>query len=247
MNKKDGEEMKKDRIMINDIPAIRWGEDSNRIFMAVHGKMSHKEDPVIGVLSEEVVRKGYQLISFDLPEHGERCDERAYPWNIPNGISDLETILDYVKGLGEEISLFGCSLGAYFSLIALKTYPFRQTLFLSPVVNMVHLIEGMMKAEQVTADELKKKEIIKTSFGEQLEWEYYEYVKTHPVFEWKSRTSILCGGSDEMILKGDILDFCSRFSCRLEIMEGSGHFFHTERQLEFLRKWITDEVTDSLE
>lgn len=43
-----------------------------KIFIAVHGNMSNKEDAVIQILAEEADRKGYQVLSFDLPEHGER-------------------------------------------------------------------------------------------------------------------------------------------------------------------------------
>ena len=64
--------MKIERININNIPSIIWGEKSNKVFIAVHGNMSNKEDEVIKILAEKLVSKGYQLLSFDLPEHGER-------------------------------------------------------------------------------------------------------------------------------------------------------------------------------
>ena len=63
--------MKTERIKINDIPSIIWGEKSNKVFIAVHGNMSNKEDEIIKILAEKVVIKGYQVLSFDLPEHGE--------------------------------------------------------------------------------------------------------------------------------------------------------------------------------
>jgi len=65
-------------IKINDIPSIIWGEKSNKVFIAVHGNMSNKEDEVIKILAENVVSKGYQLLSFDLPEHGERKENTNY-------------------------------------------------------------------------------------------------------------------------------------------------------------------------
>ena len=34
--------------------------------------MSNKEDAVIQILAEEADRKGYQVLSFDLPERGEK-------------------------------------------------------------------------------------------------------------------------------------------------------------------------------
>ena len=39
--------MFKERFKINNIPAILWGEKSEKLFIAVHGNMSNKEDAVI--------------------------------------------------------------------------------------------------------------------------------------------------------------------------------------------------------
>ncbi len=52
--------MKIERIKINNIPSILWGEKSRKAFIAVHGNMSNKEDEVIKILAENVVSKGYQ-------------------------------------------------------------------------------------------------------------------------------------------------------------------------------------------
>lgn len=57
------------------IPAILWGKNTGNLFLAVHGNMSNKEDDVIVVFAEEAIKKGYQVLSFDLPEHGERQNE----------------------------------------------------------------------------------------------------------------------------------------------------------------------------
>ncbi len=64
--------MLKENILIDDIPAILWGNDSTEIFIAVHGNMSSKSDIPIRILAEKVVPLGYQVLSFDLPEHGEK-------------------------------------------------------------------------------------------------------------------------------------------------------------------------------
>ena len=70
--------MKTERINIGNIPSIIWGEKVNKVFIAVHGNMSNKEDDVIKILVEKVASKGYQVLSFDLPEHGERKDDTNY-------------------------------------------------------------------------------------------------------------------------------------------------------------------------
>ena len=65
--------MQKTRIKINRIPALVWGEKSDKVYLCVHGKMSSKESAEgIAAMAQE---KGYQTISFDLPQHGERKDD----------------------------------------------------------------------------------------------------------------------------------------------------------------------------
>ena len=39
--------MKTGRMKIDNIPSIIWGEKSSKVFIAVHGNMSNKEDEVI--------------------------------------------------------------------------------------------------------------------------------------------------------------------------------------------------------
>ncbi len=86
--------MKKERININNIPSIIWGEKSSRVFIAVHGNLSNKEDTVIEIFAEKVVSKGYQVLSFDLPEHGERKDDKTYLCKVQNGVNDLKQIIE---------------------------------------------------------------------------------------------------------------------------------------------------------
>jgi len=232
----------KRKTLIGDIPAIVWGESSKSLLIAVHGKYSHKEDQVMNILAEQMSEKGYRMISFDLPEHGERSEKEDYPMSNENVISDLKTVLEFAKDLSDDISLFACSLGAYFCLKAYDDFVFKQVLFLSPVVNMLSLISGMMKSEAITEEELKKRQIIQTSFGEKLEWDCYSRVKNNPVSHWDSRTSILYGELDAVISRNDVESFCKEFSADLVVLNGSEHYFHTEAQFDFFRKWLKEVV-----
>ena len=65
--------MNTEYIKINGIPAIVWGEMSDKVWLCVHGKMSSKE--AFESLAEIAEKKGYQTLSFDLPQHGDRKDE----------------------------------------------------------------------------------------------------------------------------------------------------------------------------
>ena len=100
--------MKKKYLKIDNIPAVIWGAGSSKVFLAVHGNKSNKEDIVIEMLAKTAVNRGYQIVSFDLPKHGDRVYEDTL-CNAQNCTEELLKIYDYVKGKYEKISLWACS------------------------------------------------------------------------------------------------------------------------------------------
>lgn len=222
---------------IENIPALLWGESSEKIYVVVHGYMSNKEDQFIQIFAEEAVASGYQVLSFDLPEHGARKND-DYKCSVQNGTRDLEIIMKYAEGLSKDISLLACSMGAYFSLMAYKNKSLNQCLFLSPVVDMEKIIAGMMTYFEVTEDRLSLEKEIELSNGQTLYWDYYQYVKANPVNRWDNKTAILYGENDNLVSEKEISLFAENFKCDLKIMKGAEHYFHTVEQLEFFRKWV---------
>ncbi len=111
--------MKKEKLQIENIPAVFYGEDSEKLYLFVHGKLSKKEEAEN--FANIAVNAGYQVLSFDLPEHGERKNH-PYKCTVQNGVHDLTVIHEFIKNKFASISLYACSLGAYFSLVA---YPRR--------------------------------------------------------------------------------------------------------------------------
>lgn len=126
---------------INGIPSIIWGKPSSKVFIHVHGKMSRKE--YAGQFARIAESKGYQTVSFDLPEHGERQNS-DYRCDVWNGTHDLNVIADYVFTHWESVSLYACSLGAYFALNCYADRSFEKCLFQSPIVDMKWLVQHMM-------------------------------------------------------------------------------------------------------
>lgn len=230
--------METKRIKINNIPSIIWGEKSSKVFIAIHGNMSNKEDKVIEILANKVTNKGYQLISFDLPEHGERKIDTNYLCKVQNCVNDLKQIIEYAKVNYNEINIWACSIGAYFSLLAYKDEDLKQCLFLSPVVNMKIIIENMMLWSNTTEKELNEKQEIKTDFGQTLYWDYYLYVKENPITNWNKKTYILYGNKDNMQNESIIKDFSNEFNCDLTILKNGEHYFYTEEQLNFYNDWL---------
>lgn len=230
--------MKIERIKINNIPSIIWGEKSGKVIIAIHGNMSNKEDEVIKILANSAVNKGYQVLSFDLPEHGERKQDTQYLCKVQNCVKDLKQIIDYAKTIYHEINIFACSMGAYFSLLAYKDEEISKCLFLSPVVNMKIIIDNMMLWSNTTKKELEERQEIKTDFGQTLYWDYYVYVKNNPISDWNKETYILYGNKDNMQNENIIREFSQKFNCNLCILENGEHYFHTKEQLDFYKKWI---------
>ena len=230
--------MKTERIKINDIPTIIWGEKSKKVFISVHGNMSNKEDEVIKILAKEVINKGYQVLSFDLPEHGERKESKEYLCKVQNCVNDLKQVMKYAKANYNEINLWACSMGAYFSLLAYKDEDIKQCLFLSPVVNMKVIIDNMMLWSNTSEKDLKLKQEIKTDFGQTLYWDYYKYVKENPIVSWNKKTCILYGNKDNMQEQNIIKEFSNKFNCELSILENGEHYFHTEEQLNYYKNWL---------
>lgn len=223
------------KIQIENIPAIIYGTDSSKVYIFVHGKYSKKEEAesMAGIAE----KFNYQVISFDLPEHGERKSEQ-YPCTIQNCICDLREIHSFVKEKYTNISLYACSLGVYFSLVAYQNLKFSKCLFLSPILDMERLIQNMMKWSNISEKELEEKSEYETSFGETLSWNYYEYVRNNPVKKWESQTFIMYGEKDNLTEK-DVLDsFSVKNNCIVDVMTNGEHYFHTNEQLAYLDNWL---------
>ena len=203
--------------------------------------MSNKEDDVIEIFAKQAIKLGYQVLSFDLPEHGERAKEST-PCKVQNCIKELALVMNYTKENWRNISLFACSMGAYFSLLEYKDEVINQALFLSPVVNMKRIIKNMMKWFNIDEQYLKNEQTVKTLIGQNLYWDYYCYVKEHPVDKWNMPTSILYGAKDDLCEEDTILNFVKRFNCNLTVMDKGEHYFHTQEQLNFFEKWLESSI-----
>ena len=231
--------MKKETLSIHKIPAILWGEKTDSIYLYVHGKMSSKEDAQR--FAKIAIPRGYQVLSFDLPEHGDRKGEN-YPCVVWNCVHDLEIIGKYVCENWNDICLYGCSLGAYFSLLAYKDLPIRKCLFPSPVLDMERLIQNMMGRFNISEQELREKQRIPTPMGEALDWDYFCYVRDNPVQKWSVPTAILYGSEDNLTEHKVVEEFTQRFNCDLTVLDGSEHWFYSEWQLDFFDEWIIQHI-----
>lgn len=231
-----------EHIKIQGVPAVIYGDPSDQLFLFIHGRNGYKEEAES--FANIVCQKGYQVLSFDLPEHGERKGE-AGTFNPWNAVPEFKRILCEAKNRWQQISLRANSIGAYFSLLSFAEEPMEQCLFVSPILDMEQLIINMMTWSGVTEEQLKQQKLIPTKFGESLSWEYLQYVRENRIETWKTPTSILYGSRDQLTERAVVDAFVQKYSCDLTVMPGGEHWFHTPEQLERLDQWTKDATFDS--
>ncbi len=229
--------MNRRALKINHIPALIWGDPSDKLFIAVHGDQSNKADVPIEIFAREAVQKGFQVLSFDLPEHGERKAESIL-CKAQVCVDELHSIMEYARKNWNRISLFANSMGTYFSLLAFRDEPLEKCLLLSPLVDMERIITNMMTWFNVSEERLRNEQEIATPIGKTLYWDYYSYVREHPVDKWDAPTVILCGTEDNVCEYETVDSFVKRFGAKLERMKGGEHYFHTEEQLKYYHLWL---------
>ena len=230
--------MQTESFRLGNIPCILWGEPKEKIYIHVHGKQSRKEYAEhFAAIAES---KGYQTLSFDLPEHGERVggSMRCDVWN---GVRDLDTIADYASSRWNSVSLFACSLGAYFSLNAYADRKLEKCLFQSPIVDMEWLVKHMMLWSGVSETELREKKEIPTEI-EPLRWDYYRYILENPVERWLFPTFVLYGGKDNLQPPSSLQSFCDKFGAALSVSENSEHPFMGKDDFAIVDGWLRKNI-----
>lgn len=231
----------KKKIRIDGIPAIILGVPSRKVYLYVHGQNGEKEEAYR--IAEIICRYGYQVLSVDLPEHGERKNEinSFDPWHI---VPELNNVMEFAKEHWNRISLFANSIGAWFSMISFYNEHLDNCLFVSPVLDMRQLISKMMDWANVSEQQLRQEHIISTPFGQTLSWKYWEYALSNPIEKWKIPTKILYGENDNLIDRDMVEHFAKKFRCDLTVMENGEHWFHTQEQLEVMQKWLNQSVSN---
>lgn len=169
---------------------------------------------------------GCEVIGFDY--------KAQTPWEAK---TEFAAFVDPLCEQYESVTLVANSIGAYFAMHALAGRRIEKAFLISPVADMERLMADMMKWAGVTEADLREKREIPTDVGETLSWEYWCYAKANPVV-WDGPIHILYGGEDEMIAFNSVSAFAERTGASLTVMEGGGHWLHTEEQMAFLDAWI---------
>ncbi|MBQ3871575.1 MAG: GNAT family N-acetyltransferase [Clostridia bacterium] len=159
------------------------------------------------------------------------------PWESGREIYEKVSKL---KGKYESIILIANSIGAFLSMYSGIDSLVEKAFFISPIVDMESLILGMMAMDGVTEDELKSRGRIITPSGNDLSWEYLSFVRDNPV-RWNAETYVLYGSLDNMTSRSSIERFAREKCAGLTVLYGGEHWFHTDRQMEYLDSWLKGE------
>lgn len=236
--------MREERFCIGHIPAVLCGEPSDRVWLFLHGKHGRKEEGLD--FAELACPKGWQVLSIDMPEHGQRqgSPEKLVSWTVA---PELKAVMNYARSRWPQVALRANSIGAWFAMQAFAIAPPVRSLFVSPILDMAELIRSMMGWAGVTEADLEARGEIATAFGETLSWRYWQYALDHPITRWDSPTAVLYGGADNLTPRRTAEAFVARFHADLTVMEDGEHWFHTPEQLDVLRRWtLTNLEEDSL-
>ena len=157
--------MRPERVQIGGIPALLYGAPAERGYLFLHGQMGRKEEAE--AFAQVVCPKRYQVLSIDLPAHGERQGrgEKLTPWVA---VPDVWAAWEWAERRWRAVSLRANSIGAYFAMLAVDRLD--RALLVSPVLEMEDLIFSMMRRAGVTPEQLQKQGEITTSFGQTLSW-----------------------------------------------------------------------------
>lgn len=234
--------MKQESLEFAGLPALLWGERAERAYLYVHGQGGSKEEAA--AFAAAACRRGWQVLSVDLPGHGVRTKEGGAfdPWHV---VPELEWVLECARARWAAVSLYAVSIGAWFSMLAFAGQPLERCLLVSPVLDMPALIGRMMGWAGVSEEQLKTRRIIPTAFGQTLSWEYLRWARQHPIREWRAPTRILYAGRDELTDRSTADAFAARFGCALTVMEEGEHWFHTPEELAVLRHWEQEQLQEN--
>ncbi len=208
-----------------------WNNIMVNAIVYVHGKGgSPAESEHYRRLFQKHGITDFEVIGFDY--------KSQTPWESKE---EFRNFFREVKKKYGKVILIANSIGAFFSICSLNEEIIQKALLISPVVNMEKLIADMMKWANVSEEELFRKKEIATSFGETLSWNYLSWVREN-TFSWNVPTEILYGENDNMQSLETVCGFAEKFGATVTVMKNGEHWFHTEKQMEFLDEWAIHSI-----
>lgn len=131
------------------------------------------------------------------------------PWDAGK---QFAAMMDEKRKGYEKITLIAQSIGAYFSMCAGLDKYIDRAYFISPIANMERLIMDMIGWAGTDEATLREKGIIPVDFGDDLSWDYLQYVRNNPI-SWSIPTEILYGSLDNLQSRETVETFAKDHNC----------------------------------
>ena len=230
-------------IDINGVPSKLFrAENAHATVLAVHGFGGSKESSAITGLAERISPKGLNVLTFDLPAHGERSGgaEQLDPMRC---IEEIIAAERYIKAeLTEEISAFATSFGGMCLLHRIERLPhsFRKIVLRVPAVNMAYSLFAISKGcDPSLTIEKAKEQGFHIMLGREylIPYRFYEALTEMHCMRsndsWNSGSILtIRAENDELVQPSDTLEFLRHNpEMRSLCISGSGHRMSEPEQL----------------
>lgn len=233
--------MKSDLIIENGERPISatlfYGARTERAVIALHGFTSNRKSETVTNIAQVATADNAAVLSFDMPEHGDRRAQKG-TLTVKNVLEDYIEVIKYVKEeVSDRISLFGSSMGGYFSLLAARFEPnIEQILLKSPALNPIKTLTKAMKEcdNEARCEQLRK--LVREITGGGNAYDVYELVKKYPY----PKTDIIWGKKDEVVDSYDIKSFVAAAPKQVALTAITcGHKFLTVNAQKSLSEWFS--------
>jgi|GEM_PF-684891 len=225
-----------EELLLDGVPALRWGKPGGRAVIGVHGQFSNKHDPVMARCGDVIASWGDQLITFDLPAHGDRQDDKAF---TPMDASpEVRAFARLARSQSTEVSLLANSIGAYFSLCDTPAGTFERAWMVSPLLDLEYYIRDIMAEYSVSDEQLEAQTVIDTPRGV-LERSYLRFVEEHPA-RLNAPSWMIRGDQDEMVPLNALSRFVGAPGVELVQVEGGQHFLGQPPHLDTVVAWFEE-------
>ncbi|MBQ8170963.1 MAG: alpha/beta hydrolase [Oscillospiraceae bacterium] len=206
--------MKTEYLKINNIPSKLYSADHpHGTVLAVHGFGGSKESAAISALAETITPQGLNVLSWDLPAHGERT-ETAEALSIDRCISEIISIEWYIEeNIGGSMYAFATSFGGLCMLhrISESGDPYHRIVLRVPAVNMSRTLITISKMQDPEFTMEKAEEsgfFIRMSRNYAIPYRFYDELCSlsclHARPEWNNnRIMTIYAGQDELVAPED--------------------------------------------
>ena len=198
----------------------------DKVVIYIHGLHGSAEE-----ISDYNFFKTYDVIGLDYVD--------GNPWEVGPIIKDkfAKLIKPY-----KDVVVIANSIGAFYACEYLSDFDIKQAFFISPATDMCQLILGKMMENGITRHELEEKQLIALKDGTTLSYDFYNRFSNVYHDNWKVPTEVLYGYHDELIYIENIADFVADHDARLTIKNDSSHYFASEEEKAYIKKWIIKNI-----